>query len=277
MPTVKSPSPSVARRPRTALACGLAALALAALLALSGCAATTIDVYAVTSQIEYDAAGAALETTSYDLDEKGNPVGGTTTVEDAAADGIAALGSAWTASYDMYGVPTAPWPLEGEGTYEAEYDDHGQPTRIVYRDAAGEVVLTQTFTYSEVAGHMTSETYESADISYTTTYDPQDGWPLTGSVTVGGATVDVEFVYEITEEGGVTAQHVAVSGEDVALYSYEYEEYDGNLEVSRRTNPDGTATSYTYELVEDPSPYAMARALVHPVDYGALLPYLGLA
>ncbi len=252
----------VRRGVRAAAACALAGLALGALLALGGCAATTVDVYAVASQTDYAADGSVVSTTTYELDESGNATESVTTT-----DGETTVD---TVAYDIYGVP-----MPEEGTYEIELDDYGQPTSIVYYDADGEVVSTQTFTYSEVAGHMTAETYESEGLSFTTTYDSQDGWPLTGSVTVDGITVEIEFVYEITEEGGVTAQHVTVSGEDVALYSYDYEEYDGNLEVSRRYNPDGSETAYTYELVEEPSPYAMARALVHPVDYEALLSYLG--
>lgn len=267
------------KRPRTSdrprrrpVRLAAAALLVCGTLALSGCDATTIDVYVETSQTETDAAGEVLETTSYELDEKGNQVGGTTTVEDPSVEEPASLGSAWTTAYDAFGVPVPP-----EGSYETELDDHGQPTRIVYYGPDGEVVSTRTFTYSNVAGHMTSETYEADGFSCSTTYDSKDGWPLTGSVTVDGTTVDIEFVYEITDQGGVTAQHVVVDGTDVASYTYSYEEYDGTLNVAQRGNPDGTTTGYTYELVENPSPFAMARALVHEVDYEALLPYLGLS
>ena len=261
----------ISDRPRRRLARLAAAILIAGgVLALSGCDATTIDVYVETSQTLTGTDGATVSQTTYDLDESGNAVGSVTTVwQDGDADGET---STSTASYDPYGI-AAP----ASGSYDFELDDAGQPTRITYLGDGGEVVATATFTYTEVRGHMASETYASEGLSYTTTYDPKDGWPLSGTVTVGGSTVEVEFVYEITETGAVTDQHVVVDGSAVASFTYSYEEYDGTLTVAEQGNPDGTTTSYTYELVEAPSPFAMARALVHEVDYEALLPYLGLS
>lgn len=269
--TPNTTRPRIFDRSRRRLARLAAAILLAVgALSMVGCDATTIDVYVETSRTLTDADGATLSQTTYDLDDSGNAVGSVTTVwQEGSAEGET---TTVTASYDPYGI-AAP----ASGSYDFELDDSGQPTRITYLGEDGEVVATATFTYTEVRGHMASETYESEGLSYTTTYDPKDGWPLSGTVTVGGTTVEVEFVYEITETGAVTNQHVVVDGSAVASFTYRYEEYDGTLNVAEQGNPDGTTTSYTYELVEAPSPFAMARALVHEVDYGALLPYLGLS
>lgn len=269
--TPNTTSPRIFDRSRRRLARLAAAILLAVgALSMAGCDATTIDVYVETSRTLTDADGATLSQTTYDLDDSGNAVGSVTTVwQEGSAEGETTTA---TASYDPYGI-AAP----ASGSYDFELDDSGQPTRITYLGEDGEVVATATFTYTEVRGHMASETYESAGLSYTTAYDPKDGWPLSGAVTVDGTTVEVEFVYEITETGAVTDQHVVVNGDTVASFAYRYEEYDGTLNVAEQGNPDGTTTSYTYELVEAPSPFAMARALVHEVDYEALLPYLGLS
>ena len=284
-PTAAPNSVSTAGRTRRragrgrSLALGLAVLAtgIACLLGMAGCDATTVDAYVATSQTTAAADGSTVSTTTRTLDENGNVV--ETDVTDATAAGVESAATTEGASgqdgqavtFDVYGVAE---PATGSCDYDL--DDYGQPTRITYSDEAGTVVSERTLTYGDAQGHLVSETYTTQGFSYTTTYDSQDGWPLTGSVTVNGTTVDVEFVYEISETGSVEVQHVTVDGQDVARYSYAYEEYDGSLEVSRRDNPDGTSTSYTYELVENPSPYAMVRALVHEVDYEALLPYLGL-
>ena len=282
-----APIPATSRTQRRAgrtgrsrfLALSLAALAtgIACLLGMAGCDATTVDVYVATSQTTMAADGSTVSTTTRTLDENGNAV--ETDVTDATAAGAESAATTEGASgqdgqavtFDVYGVAE---PATGSCDYDL--DDYGQPTRITYYDEAGAVVSERTLAYGDAQGHLVSETYTTQGFSCTTTYDSQDGWPLTGSATVGETTVDVEFVYEISETGSVEVQHVTVDGQDVARYSYAYEEYDGSLEVSRRDNPDGSSTSYTYELVESPSPYAMVRALVHEVDYEALLPYLGL-
>lgn len=272
-----APIPATSRTHRRAdrgrfLALGLAALAtgVACLLGMAGCDATTVDVYVATSQTTTAADGSTVSTTTRTLDENGNAVE-TDVTGTPEAEGSAPGQDGQAATFDVYGVAE---PATGSCDYDL--DDYGQPTRITYYDEAGTVVSERTLTYGDAQGHLVSETYTTQGFSYTTTYDSQDGWPLTGSVTANGTTVDVEFVYEVSETGSVEVQHVTVDGRDVARYSYAYEEYDGTLEVSRRDNPDGTSTSYTYELVENPSPYAMVRALVHEVDYEALLPYLGL-
>ena len=63
----------ISDRPRRRLARLAAAILIAGgVLALSGCDATTIDVYVETSQTLTGADGATVSQTTYDLDESGN-------------------------------------------------------------------------------------------------------------------------------------------------------------------------------------------------------------
>ena len=70
---------------------------------------------------------------------------------------------------------------------------------------------------------------------------------------------EVSYVYEINENGAVTKMYVSTDGDEPQAFTFTYDE---NGCIATVTAPDGTVTSYTYELVKDPSPYAMAQALL---------------
>ena len=252
----------------------LGALASAAALfpaaGLTGCDATTVDVYVPVRVTERDADGTTASVTTYTLDESGNAVG--TLVEQAGA------AAARTTGYDAYGIPAgetgtadAATAADGAAAYEATPDDYGQPLELVARDADGVALWRRTFEYTQVKGRIAREGYTSGDlgVSYVVAYD-SDGWPLEGTVEVDGPATPFLFVYEITETGRVTAQHLTVEGEPVATFTYEY---DDEGRVSAKHADDGSSVSFEYELIGNPSPWAMVCALTRWADLAALVPY----
>lgn len=260
----EAPRPEQAARPRQTLTrrrvLGMLACAACtgALACLSGCSATTVDVYATCAQATYTATGSLAEETRYTLDERGNAIETTRYI-----GGDNEPRSASTCSYDVYGVPQ-PAGL----SCSIELDDKGQPTKISYTEPeATEPSTVRTIGYTDVTGRISSDALVSADLTYSLSYD-RDGWPLGGTVRVGDDDVEVAFVYEITDTGAVTAQHATTGGETIATYTYEYNE---EMRVSVRHNPDGSSTAYTYRLIEDPTAYAMMQALTYEPDFAGIV------
>lgn len=266
VPAFGAPGPRRALARAVLAACAIL-LAACALFGATGCSGTDIDVYVAVSETTTSADGTVVERVERTLDEHANAVA--TLAVDAA--GVQARTEA---AYDVYGAPA--------GAAEAgdvEFDEKGQPTRIACRTADGALAYTLTYTYSEVKGRIATAgrvagpgSAESEDYGYDLRFD-RDGWPLDGTLTVGGsyggdgAEHTLQFVYEVTETGAVTTQIVQIDGAEAARYTFEYDE---NMKVSVRHNPDGTSTSFTYELAKDPSPYAMVQALAHEPDYAEL-------
>jgi hypothetical protein len=241
-------------------------------LVLAGCNATDVDVYVATSQVTTAADGSQTSITST-LDDAGNAVA--TSVSVAGTDGGEPAVVEFERSFNTFGVADA---ADG-GSVEAEYDDYGQPVSLVYTDAYGTEVASRTYTYTSVRGHIRSEEFASSQLAggsfaYSVTYDQNDGWPIEGTLSAYGTTVDVAFTYEVDENGAVLRQIISLDGEQAADFSFEHDE-NGN--VSSMTAQDGSTTVYTYELVDSPSPYAMANALVHPVDFASLAELLAPA
>ena len=238
------------------------AACLLAPLTLTGCDADKVEAYVPVSETLSSSDGAVLQVTARELDDAGNAV--STTVTDAAG----AVLSQENFSYDMFGAPTP----EG-GAASCEVDDNGQPTSIATTDANGRVTNAM-LSYHDVAGRLSSEELERDDgLTWSVSYD-RDGWPLEGGLEAdGGTAAALRFVYEITETGRVTVQHVEVDGAEAGAYSYDW---DDNGCVSVRHNPDGTSLAYTYQLVEGPSALARARSLAHTPDWDALATLAGL-
>ena len=227
---------------------GTAALAAGLGLGLVGCEATDVDVYVPTRVTVEHADGSPVETVAYTLDEHGNAVGVTTDQGQAHSE--------QTTSFDPYGVPT-----ESAGVAvdtDLELDDRGQPTRIAVTTPldGGEVV----YTYYDVRGRIETASITRQDGSSRTVRYDRDGWPLESVSTDSAGNVQEEsYVYEINENGAVTKMIVSAEGFDPAEFTYTY---DGNGCIATQTLPDGTVVSYEYELVKNPSPLAMANALL---------------
>ena len=253
-----------------------AVLTACVLLASTGCSPTDIDVYIATSQLTTSADGTVIERIERTLDEHANAIG-TLTVNAAGAQ------SHTEASYDIYGAPAGAAEIG-----DVDFDEKGQPTRIACRTADGALAYTLTYTYTDIKGRIataeripgpvTSSGADSAGTyGYSVRFD-RDGWPLNGTLTLVAPDGTVEaghilqFVYEVTETGAVTTQIVQIDGTEAARYTFEYDE---NMKVAVRHNPDGTSTAYTYELAKDPSPAAMAQALAHEPDYAYLAELAG--
>ena len=238
----------------------VATVSAATLGMLSGCSSTDVDVYVPTAITVRSDADQVLSVISYTLDERGNAT--EAHVQTIAADYVV------TSAFDTYGVPTAP---EGQ-TRTVTYDDKGQPTQIEDRDASGAAVASWHYTYFDVQGRILEATYQGPDYSYDVVFG-RDGWPLSGEVTIDGMRHAVNFVYEVDLNGAVTRQNISFNkAEEPALwYTYTYEEIDQTSLVATCTANDGTTTSYTYTLVENPTPYAMAMALLHAPNYEALV------
>lgn len=253
--------PAASRRPmsrRSALRLfGAAALGALGLCTLGGCSSTDVDVYVPVSVTTRSADDLDVVVETRTLDDRGNAIG--TQVEE--------LKGSWTLTetFDAFGIPAA---QEGN-TREVTYDDKGQPTSIVERNAGGVAVETWRYAYYDVQGRVAELAFAGPDYAFTMTFG-RDGWPLSGSVTAHAVEHPVAFVYEIDLNGAVTRQNICFDGasEPALWYTYTYD--DNNL-VAERVAWDGTTTSYTYELVENPTPYAMAQALLHAPDYGALV------
>lgn len=238
----------------------LSALGILALGSLSGCSPTEIDVYVPTSITVRSSDGAVLSATTITLDERGNAV--STRVETPAGtqDSVA--------EFDTYGAPAS-----SEGiTREVTYDDKGQPTAIVERASDGTEVATWHYTYYDVQGRVLEATYQGIDYGYDVVFG-RDGWPLSGEVSVDDARHYVHFVYEVDLNGTVTRQNISFDDAEKPelWYTYTYETHDETSLVATATASDGTATSYEYTLVENPTPYAMALALLHAPDYATLV------
>ncbi len=180
-----------------------------------------------------------------------------------------------TAAFDAYGIPTgaAEGASEAEtvASYESTPDDSGQPLELVALDGDGAELWRRTFEYTQVKGRIASESFTSGGdlgLSYDVSYDT-DGWPLKGSVEADGTETSFLFVYEITETGRVTTQYLTVDDETVATFTYEY---DDEGCVSAKRADDGSSVALEYELVGNPSPWAMVCALTHWADLSALVP-----
>lgn len=251
---------------RTALGLlGAGALGLLALGSLTGCSPTDADVYIPTSVTVHSSSGETLATTAYVLDERGN-ARETQTVTPQGTDSR-------VEAFDAYGVPVA----VDSAPCTVTYDDKGQPTEIEGSAAAGAETVTWRYTYYDVRGRIHEAIYLSADYSHAMAFD-RDGWPLSGDMVLNGHRHDIRFVYEVDLNGAVTRQNVLIDeAEKPSLwYTYTYETTEGSTDGSQnnlvrtRTDDQGTTTTYAYELVEDPSPYAMALALLHAPDYAAI-------
>lgn len=237
------------RKPLALIGAALASIGLA--LALTGCEATDVDVYIPTSETVRYADGRPDLVKTYTLDEHGNAV--------TVAERQGEAGSTVEYTYDPYGVANGCPTLDDASIDTAvELDDRGQPTSIsITTDLDGGQI---TYTYYDVRGRIETVEVTRADgRSQTKRYD-RDGWPLEETVTDSDGTVhEVSYVYEINENGAVTKMYVSTDGDEPQAFTFTYDE---NGCIATVTAPDGTVTSYTYELVKDPSPYAMAQALL---------------
>lgn len=236
---------------------GLGALALGA---LTGCSSTDVDVYVPVITTVRSPSQEVLSTTIRILDERGNAL--ETQVETAGGTEVA------TATFDSFGVPIP----SNQSAPEVTYNDKGQPTAIVFRNEQGGISESWHYSYYDVRGRVSEITYEGASNSYSMTFD-RDGWPLSGEIATSAAHHSLSFVYEIDLNGAVTRQNILFdqSEEPALWYTYTYEETNGTALVATRTANDGAITSYDYELVEDPSPFAMVQALLHAPDYAQLI------
>ncbi len=240
------------RRPLALIGALLAAAGL--VLSLTGCEATDVDVYIPTSKTVHYADGTPDLVTTYTLDEHGNAV--TVTEEQGQAS------SSIDYTYDPYGVINGSPTLDAPISTEVELDDRGQPIRIMVTTDldSGEA----TYSYYDVRGRIETATIGHDGGSTESKRYDRDGWPLSATITDGDGTAhEVSYVYEINENGAVTKMYVAMDGDEAQEFSFTYDE---NGCVATVTAPDGSVTSYTYELVKDPSPYAMAQALLKMHD-----------
>lgn len=234
-----------ARKITSIAACAIATLGLA--FALGGCEATDVDVYIpIRISVEH-ADNAPTTTVSCTLDEQGNAV---STVTNQGQEHFEQ-----TACFDPYGIPV---DSPDAPSAAQELDDRGQPTRMTITTPRGSGEVA--YTYYDVRGRI-----ETASIVYedggaqTMRYD-RDGWPLEGSRTnTDGSVEEVSFVYEINENGAVTKMIVTGGTGDPVGFAYTYDE---NGCIATQTAPDGSVTTYEYELVANPSPLAMANALL---------------
>ncbi len=234
--------------------CSLALVTLGLACSLSGCDATDVDVYVPTSKTVHYADETPDLVTTYTLDEHGNAV--TVTEKQGQA------GSSIDYTYDPYGVVNGSPTLDARLDAEVELDDRGQPIRIaVTTDLDGGEIA---YSYYDVRGRIETETISHDDGSAESTRYDRDGWPLSATITDSDGTVhEVSYIYEINENGAVTKMYVSMDGNEAQELTFTYDE---NGCVSTVTAPDGSVTSYTYELVKDPSPFAMAQALLKMRD-----------
>ncbi len=239
---------------KAAAVLGTAVVTAALALGLSGCEPTDVDVYVPTRTTVEHADGSPVATTTRTLDEHGNAVRIVTEQGQARTE--------IENAYDPYGVVTesAGVPVD----VQLELDDRGQPTRISVTTPidSGEV----SYAYYDVRGRIETASIVRRDGSSQTIRYDRDGWPLSGSRTDSAGNVqESSFVYEINEFGAVTTMLVSINGEDPLAFTYTYDE---NGCIATQTAPDGSMASYAYELVKNPSPLAMATALlrVPPFD-----------
>lgn len=225
--------------------CAAASLGLA--FALSGCEATDIDVYVPTQLSVEHADGTPATTVSRTLDEQGNAVSTVTSQGQERSE--------QTTCFDPYGIPV---DSPDAPTAAQELDDQGQPTRMAMTTPRGNGEVT--YTYYDVRGRIETASIAYEDGSAQTMRYDRDGWPLEGSHTnADGSVEDMSFVYEINENGAVTKMIVTSGTDDPVEFTYTYDE---NGCIATQTAPDGSVTTYEYELVANPSPLAMANALL---------------
>lgn len=244
---------------RTAVGLMVASLGVVALGTLSGCSSTDVDVYVPVITTVRSPNQEVLSTTVCVLDDRGNAL--ETQVETPEGTEVT------TATFDSFGVPIP----SDQPAPDVTYDDKGQPTAIVFQDASGTVLESWHYSYHDVRGRAAEVAYDGPATSYSIAFD-RDGWPLSGEITVSTVRHSLSFVYEIDLNGAVTRQNVLFDeNEEPALwYTFTYEETDGTALVATCTANDGTVTSYDYELVENPTPYAMVQALLHAPNYAQL-------
>lgn len=230
---------------------GSALASIGVALLLAGCATADAGAYIPISQTVRYPDGRPDLVKTYTLDEHGNAV--TIAEQQGKAD------STIDYTYDPYGVMDGCPTLDDARIDTAvEVDDRGQPTHvsIVTGIDSGQIA----YTYYDAPGRIeTVEIVRADGRSQTKRYD-RDGWPLEETLTDSDGTVhEVSYAYETGGNGAVTKMRVSMDGDEPQTFLFTY---DKNGCIATITAPDGIEASYTYELVEDPSPHARAQALL---------------
>lgn len=229
--------------------------------------AITETVYRATGIISYDedVPGEVLSETSLELDGKGNPVNGHF---DSGSDDDYAY---FTADPET-GVESA-LSSSSYTEYTAvvdETDEFGQPTRITRTDEYGDDTTITIEYYGE--GHIKriEREYSDGDVSVYE-YD-ENGYRIFYSSTYYSSysrrteTTTTTSTYEFDDEGRAITRTDEDENGNEEVYSYTYDE-NGNI-ASIVNGDDPTSrfidAEYSYEKVENPSPWARAVSNLKP-------------
>lgn len=216
--------------------------------ALLGCSTPDAGVFVRTRTVVTYPDNTPDRITTYALDDHGNAV------QIVEVQGAAHM--AMDVSYDSYGIPVE--ALGNPIDIQVETDAHNRPVRVLIDTGldSGE----ETYTYFGTSDRIETETVARGNGESRTVRYNQEGWPLAVITTSeNGTQSTTTYTYATDDLGRPVSAVVQLDGFDPQEFTLVYNE-NGHLETL--TGPDGTVITYEYALVEDPSFFARARALV---------------